>query len=537
MGYISFVKLKEVIFNCKFSILLCCCLFFLGYLLCRQPLFVLINVVSLFLLLLLLSKIKYGKVFYFGLFFFVACDFFYYIQYSSSIYLGVLSSIFETTPVEAKEMFGNFFWKILIVSGLSIILSILVYKELKYFSLKLRGVILLYLLFTMIIPVYVVINIYRNKDMKSIALFAYSPLLSIQTIVGQKFPLVYNDLFTLYVYSVERYRMYSLKNSQKEFPQEILSLGNDRVLPSKIYVVIGESSLRDHYSLYGYEEPTTPFLDSLKQNSSAISFYNGISPACVTRDAIRFSLTFATPFNQDAFFKKKNIINLAKDKGYDVLWISNQERVGAFDNYTGILASEADKSVFETNHDLYRNDLGLIPKLKQYGKASQKQFVFLHLIGSHEPYQYRYDDVDVKAISQKYSTHITNYDRSIHYTDRVLSQIYKYILGNDESALLYYFSDHGECIGLGHAQIAGGRDQFKTPLIVLKHNIDLDVDEILQKYENKEIEGINNLNTVHILSEILGYKIEQEALDNTRKESEYIYHIDGNIYPYKSIPE
>ncbi len=523
----------------KFSILFFSLLFVLGYLLNRQAAFILINVLSLFLVLSFLSKVKYGQVLYYILVFFIACDTFYYVRYSSSIYLAVLSSMLETTPIEAKEMVGDIFLPIVLVICCTYILSILAYKELRNISIKSSKIIIIiaYIFLTFIcIPSYIWINIQRNKDVKSIALFKESPLLTVQTIVGQKFPIVYNDLAVLFAYSSERYRINKLLASEKEFP-EGLSLSDDhqKETPERIYVIIGESSFRDHYSLYGYNEPTTPFLDSLKQNSSDISFYNGISPACVTRDALRFSLTFATPFNKDAFFKEKNIIDIAKARGYKVLWISNQERIGAFDNYTGMIASQADISYFETRHDLYRNDLSLTSQLKQYNNPSEKQLIFLHLIGSHEPYEYRSDSIDAKAIPQKYTTHITNYDRSIHYTDRVLREVYKTIIESDKSTLLYYFSDHGECIGLGHAQINGGQDQFKTPLILIKHNTDLDTHNILSKYMSSEIDGINNVNTAFILSEILGYDIASEVLNKAKDESRYVYHIDGKIYPYNDI--
>lgn len=521
----------------KFSILFFCTLFVLGYLLNGQGAFILINVLSLFLILSFLSKMKYGQILYYILVFFIACDAFYYVRYSSSIYLAVLSSMLETTPIEAKEMLGDIFLPIVLVLSCTFILSILTYKELRNITVKKSKIISAYIFLTFIcIPAYIWINIQRNKDVKSIALFEESPLLTVQTIVGQKFPIVYNDFVVLFAYSSERYKINKLLSSQKEFP-EGLSIPNDHQTetPERIYVIIGESSFRDHYSLYGYSEPTTPFLDSLKQTSSVISFYNGISPACVTRDALRFSLTFATPFNKDAFFKEKNIIDIAKERGYEVLWISNQERIGAFDNYTGMIASQADISYFETRHDLFRNDLNLISKLKQYNNPSEKQFIFLHLIGSHEPYEYRSDSIDAKAIPQKYTTHITNYDRSIHYTDRVLREVYKTILESDKPALLYYFSDHGECIGLGHAQIKGNQDQFKTPLILIKHNTNIDTHNILSKYINSEIDGINNVNTAFILSEILGYNVSSKVLSKAKEESKYVYHIDGKIYPYNDI--
>lgn len=530
-------KLVSFINRYKFSLLFFALLMILGHLLNGKLLFIIINIASLFFLFNIVAKTKYTFVITGLLVLFLTADVVYYILYSSSIYVGIFSSILETTPIEAKEMLGNTWATVIcslvIISGL----CFLSLRELKRGGLKRRLSLILFLVINiLLIPSYLALNIYRNQDVQAQALFKESPVLFGQTVISAKFPIVYNDIAILFVYSLERYKISRFRGVQKQMPEGIVFDSKHEPV-ERIYLIIGESSFRGHYSLYGYAEKTTPFLDSLKLNTNTLNYYEAISPACITRDAIRFSLSFASPLDKDAFFSYKNIIDIAKDQGYETIWLSNQERVGSFDNYTGILASTADRAIFETEHELYRNDLSLLDRLEQCSEPGKKQFIIIHLIGSHMPYEYRFDDVDVLAINTDNSAHIVNYDRSIHYTDRVLKGIYGYSLKNDAKSLLYYFSDHGECVGLGHGQMFGGKDQYQIPLIVMNNNSSIPVDSIVEKYKIADSGLINSCSSIYILSEILGYNVGSSLVEKAQNDSKYVFHIDGQVYFYDDIKQ
>lgn len=529
--FISFVK------GYKYSILFFIPLLILSYILNNKILFAVINIASLFFLFNTLAKTRYTFVISYFLSIIITSNIVYYLLYSSSMYLGIFSSIFETTPIESREMFGELYLYIIPVLAIVLFLTFKMLKELKVSSLKRKysttaffGILFIF------IPIYLFVNISRDKDSLRQALFKDNPVSWAQTVLSSKFPIVYNDIAVATIYFKERQRIKQLLLLTKETPAGIIP-DTTRHSVDRIYLVIGETSFRGHYSLYGYNVPTTPFLDSLKNNTKNLFFYDAISSACITRDAVRMALSFATPLDLDAFFTKKNIIDLAKEQGYETLWISNQERVDSYDNYTGMLASSSDEVFFETQHGIYRNDLGLIKRLEEFSDPSKKQLVVLHLQGSHLPYEYRADSIDIDAIPLHTTGNITNYDRTIHYTDRVLREIYKYSLKHDEQSLIYYFSDHGEIIGQGHGLMHGGKAQFEIPLIVMDNNSGIAVNEIIDKYIDPQLGVVNSVNTIYILSELLGYKLSENVIDKALVDSKYVYHIDGKYHLYKDINE
>ena len=530
-----FTKIKDFIKGNFFSLIVFILLLLLSYLLNGKVFFAVINIASLFFLFNILAKTKYTFLVSAVLLLFITSDIVYYILYSSSMYVGILSSIMETTPKESREMFGELYLWVIPTVLVVAFLGIKMLREMKRNKLKRSLSVCCFSVITFIlIPAYLYVNFSREKEIQTRALFEDDPLLWTQVVVSSKFPIVYNDVAIFIVYFRERQRIRTLLSQDKEMPSSIFS-DSDAKSVDRIYLIIGESSFRGHYSLYGYDVKTTPFLDSLKTNTDQLHYYNAISPAPITRDAIRFSLSFGSPVNKDAFFTKKNIIDLAKDQGYETVWISNQERVGSFDNYTGMLASTAEEIFFQTKHELYRKDLDLIAELDVYSKPQKKQFIILHLQGSHMPYEYRSDSIDEKAIPLHTTENITKYDRTIHYTDRVLKDIYEYSVRNDEQSLIYYFSDHGECIGKGHGFMNEGVEQFEIPLIVLDNNSGVAVDSVINKYIQPQFDVVNNVNSVCILSEILGYTVSDTTIESALENGQYIYHVDGRPYLFNEL--
>lgn len=530
-----FTEIKNTIKDNFCSLIVFISLIVLSYLLNGKILFAVVNIASLFFLFNILAKTKYTFLISAVLVLFITSDIVYYILYSSSMYVGILSSIMETTPKESREMFGELYIWVIPTLVIVVLLSIKMQREMKRNKLKRSLSIWCFSVITfIIIPAYLWFNITRDKNILTQALLRENPVSWTQLVISSKFPVIYNNIGISIIYFREKQKMKGLLSMKKEMPEGLLLEEQTNSL-DRIYIIVGETSLRTHYSLYGYNIPTTPFLDSLKINTKDIYFYNAISPAPITRDAVRLSLSFGTPQNTDAFFYKKNIIDLAKDRGYETLWISNQERVDSYDNYTGLLASSSDLVYFETQHGLYRKDLGLIPKLEEYSTPSKRQLIFLHLQGSHMPYEYRSDSIDDKAIQLHTTENITKYDRTIHYTDRVLKEIYEYSLRNDENSLIYYFSDHGESIGKGHGFMNEGIEQFEIPLIIINNNSGIAVDSIVNKYNQPEIDVINNVNSVYILSEVLGYKVEEGLLNSALNDGQYIYHVDGRPYLFNGL--
>jgi glucan phosphoethanolaminetransferase (alkaline phosphatase superfamily) len=278
---------------------------------------------------------------------------------------------------------------------------------------------------------------------------------------------------------------------------------------------------------------TTPFLDSLSQTSK-MTVYNAISPACTTLDVTPLLFTFATPKDLKPFFIHKNIIELANDAGYQTVWLSNQT---TFDKWGSVIThiSSLSCDVFFTGYEKtvkIIDDLSLIPKLQEKYKKNMKQFFVIHLQGSHGGYSTKYDKIDEVAIKSNNTN--CQYDWSIHHTDRVLRKIYN-IMKADTSSILYYISDHGENIEMyGHGYLNGGVCQFEVPMFIINQS-KIDVDAIVDQYFLHEKNRINTLSSINILAELMGYSFTDGIISEVREQSNYVYHVDGRTYKYDEL--
>lgn len=505
-----------------------------------------INIAFIFSLLLLIVKIK-NKIlsglltFFISLILSVSISF--ALLFSSPLAVGNIASFFETNFSEVVSLPLSFYSTFLGCLLLTTILLFRVKKELAdLFRLKCVGCLFVAIFF--IINVFAIlvpvsrqtqfIDYYR-KELREV------PLQTIYAYSSVRSPLLYGDIFGLAVYLVEKFEFRRFKNLEKKLGEGVILEKGKKSIP-KIYLVIGESAYRKRMSLYDYEIKTTPFLDSIaKADSSSINFYDGISSANITRDAVRFSLSFATPFNKDAFWTEKNVVEMAREASYHTVWISNQGRAGLYDNYPSYIAKSSEAVYFENK--LRKEDLDLLSLIPTYDGKGDKELIVLHLMGSHFPFSERYDEVDNTYFKLHYSEYVSSdtifkyfdsvfdYDKSIHHTDRFLQGLYDYTISHNESSIIVYFSDHG---GNPHRDVHGtlefNESEFEIPFVVLKNNVEIDIDSIIQQY----LSGgkINNVNLSYILSELMGYSVDDKAITKAQEDGENVMLVNGFIVPF-----
>ncbi|NDW17455.1 hypothetical protein D0T53_00825 [Dysgonomonas sp. 216] len=455
------------------------------------------------------------------------------LVYNNPLNYGVIASIFETNISETLSM-GKFIFPIgitvLILISYLIIKTTAEFKRRKQLKLYLTIPTFLILLF-IVPPILDYQGSINSSNLKSYTkTFWKDPLLLYSNIIYVKYPLVINDIFVTISYFDEMKKYKNEILSDKVLPEGISLDKNNTNKPDKIIFVIGESSYSAHYSLYGYSIKTTPSLDSLYNNTNLLSFYkNIISSASYTRDALRIALSFATPHEEQPFINQKNILNLAKDAGYETSWISNHGKYGLHNTFLGMVASHADYKYYEDTN----NDLDLIPLLQQQLKDSNKQqFITVHLRGSHKSYSDKFDKQDTQMLGSEGKT--IDYDKSIHHTDRVLKKIVE--LTNDScfKSVIYYFSDHGEVINTGHAILNKWKCQYQVPLVLIQNKPFLDTDNIIRKYYDSR-NRINTNATPYILGEIMGYSITDSLVEKTKRDGLYIYQADGSVILFDNI--
>lgn len=486
-----------------------------------------LNAISLLLYLFLFGR---GRFRYFFLIIFsvlLTLDAYYAFFFHRGVSIGIIASIFETTSAEAKGVMKVLFPGSLVLLSITTFLILLSANELGKLKMRRKyGVILLAVYLFVGIPGYMFL--YTNYSPKYQEWFKDAPVLTFQEITTRQSSLLYGTLSSIAAYYYERREVQRYSEDWERSLPDGISL-NQHGTPQKIYFIVGESQWRKHMSIYGYPIKTTPFLDSLYQVSDDITIYrNFFSPACITRDALRILLSFATPQKSSFFYIYKNLFELANDAGYKTLWMTSQDAV-----HSGLHDSYASKLVPSSNvyHHNRGNDLQLVSIVKREKLPDMKQFYFINLYGSHTNYT-NYDDTDKAHISD--NGIIADYDRTIHHTDRFMRNFYK-MIENDSSSVVVYISDHGEILELkGHGFLGKGSSQFEVPLLTINHS-NIPIDSLVNKYIVPGKDRINTLIVTYILLELMGYTISDEQIDFIRQQSNYVYHVDGKWYEYETI--
>lgn len=218
--------------------------------------------------------------------------------------------------------------------------------------------------------------------------------------------------------------------------------------PQLHVVVMGESTNREHLRAFGYQRPTTPWLDSeLDSGKNVILFPKTYSNNIQTVMAVQFSLTSQNQYNSSALADAYSITEVASAAGYDTYWISNQKHYSAYDTPIKTIADGA-------NHQNFINDFWghklltsyYDEKLAEYfpkPKAKGKTLVIFHLMGCHNVYSDRYPS-EFAVFDEGKDERVNSYDNCVRHNDYVLGMLYAKAVENPNFMSFTFLSDHGE---------------------------------------------------------------------------------------------
>ncbi len=303
-----------------------------------------------------------------------------------------------------------------------------------------------------------------NKDFSSIARWNYMADFAVSCAESRKVAAEFNA---------------ALRGNNK-LPDKITKSGP----PGRIIVlVIGESSSRHHYSLYGYARRTTPNLDALRPE--LLVFSDVVSAHAHTIPALQEALTVDVSENLPARYA---LIPILKAAGYRTIVLSNQPLLGKNDSTAATLLGMADELRYFnlSNPDgMYAPtapDGIMLPEFEKKLTQPGDLVIVLHLMGSHSKYNMRvpesaprFTDTPPYAAAQNLSDEemeaVNEYDASIAYTDIVLRDLIDALKRQKRQAALLYFSDHGEALyedgkTLGHAENAEYKYMYDIPFLI-----------------------------------------------------------------------
>ncbi len=318
--------------------------------------------------------------------------------------------------------------------------------------------------------------------------------------------------FVYFPYYYKRYQKYlaATKAYMEKFKQNINRakidakyIGDDN---NTLIWIIGESSAKRAWSLYGYRRNTNAFLEKFKDK---IYLFNNIYAAApVTIPAFKFMFTKANRQNGN-WLNGVDIITLAKSVGYKIFWISNQ--TSDTRGVINIFANCCDSFIMTNRGSSQKQgsyDEVVIKPFKEALKdKSSKKLIILHLVEGHFDYRYRYPkefahfgkDEVYKELEKKrafWSLFFRDtYDNAIYYSDYVKAKILQMVIdaNKDGSISLLYHPDHGEDV-LYHTNYAGHNkkaiEQWQIPMFLYSKKFKLDRGILDRKYQLDEVDNL-----------------------------------------------
>ncbi len=262
------------------------------------------------------------------------------------------------------------------------------------------------------------------------------------------------------------YGVYLMNKEEISFEKMVNDFDSNDVAISRddslnIVLVIGESFIKHHSSLYGYNLMTNPILTKEKELGNLYVFNNVISPYPYTSITIKNvlctnSLSDGEKWNNSLYFPL-----LFKAAGYDVFLWDNQKNLIENSIWAFALNSFLYNEMFVaklytlTNKQSYQFDEGIVKSFNSVKLSAKRNLVIFHLMGQHVDYKERYPHTKEFQFFTKDSINrhemwmtdekrqmIADYDNATRYNDYVMSQIIDVF--RDSKSVVVYFSDHGE---------------------------------------------------------------------------------------------
>ena len=249
-----------------------------------------------------------------------------------------------------------------------------------------------------------------------------------------------------------------------------------------VILVIGESFIRDHASLYGYPLHTTPFMDAEQQAGRLFAFTDAVSPYNQTTKVIRNLISCNSLGDGEHWSSAPPLTAVFKKNGY---WVSMQDNQKSTDGhilselfefslatylYSPLMAEACYNEMNDKTYDYDGQLIDAYRKQMAKGTDATHRFTVFHLMGQHVSFNCRYPHdhtfchftADSTAyrkeqwLTDEMRQEIADYDNATLYNDDVIRRITELYAGSNTVVL--YLSDHGEEVY--DYRPRSGRDDF-----------------------------------------------------------------------------
>lgn len=447
-------------------------------------------------LILFLSKSKTLKILFysvgillFGLYMFL------WLVFGTSLSPTILLILAETNSKETGEFIQTFFLSgrsLISLSSVAAVILVIVALEKKARPFRPgKSALPLGFLLTLILCV----GIYKSSIYYTLSKTSTSKELVQWTLDNS--PYYPMDMVTRLAYSLHGPATVShdieiaKKVARKVYDTPVSVKPSDRNLT--VVYVLGESYIKRHASIYGYNLPTTPNLTKECDAGNLFVFNDVMSAFNTTTEAEKNTFSLNSLSEKQYWYDYPMFTTVYKHAGYDVYMWDFQRTWNSFDvnsfSVNSFLYNKeiAELSYTRTDSRRFSYDGDLVDNFfKTVKPDSGRHLIVFHLIGQHfgadgrYPHDGRFERFGAKDIrrhepwiTDAMRQDIAHYDNATYYNDWVIGKIIDKM--RNRAAVMVYLSDHGEEIydfrphkGRSKAPMSRQlqRHQFAIPLVV-----------------------------------------------------------------------
>lgn len=225
-----------------------------------------------------------------------------------------------------------------------------------------------------------------------------------------------------------------------------------------IIIIIGESFIRSHSSLYGYYLQTSPRLTEELSNGNLAVFSDMLAPANFTTTSMRNFLNLNDLASAERWAESAYFPLVVKNAGWKVAHFDNQTISRASDTgisrmlYSEINLTHTYDAISDSIFNYDGDFTAYIERSIRPREIEGNKLVTYHLWGQHFAAADRFpgaprfstDDITIERpwLDEQKRQEIANYDSATFYNDSVVGKILDY--WRETPAIAIYFSDHGE---------------------------------------------------------------------------------------------
>ena len=299
-------------------------------------------------------------------------------------------------------------------------------------------------------------------------------------------------------------------------------------LPDNIVLILGESFSKYHSSLYGYHKDTNPRLGQLEKDSLLCVLDHVISPDTHTIPCIKAIMSLHQD-GDDAgqWYEHPALPRMMSELGYKTFWVSNQSPSGISDNVAAAYSKLCDSVIWNGSKvkGVYKAEkdgelLDVLHKLE----LSSRNFIIIHLMGSHVSYDLRYpkewsvfSEDDYSELLESQRKVVSSYDNSILYNDYVVNEVFD--IFSTKETVAFYFSDHGLDIfktsdkHFGYA-VANNDESILIAkaipfMVYFSPSAKTDFNSVYQKIDARKQGEFCTENMIKLIMELFGIKISE----------------------------